>query len=385
MIEAKDVRAYLEAHKDEILALLKEVVEIQSGSYHVAGVNRVQDVFERELKSLGFTTQRFTEEGYGDHLLGRRLRSGCFKVLLDGHVDTVFPEDSIPTFSVDGDTCRGQGVMDMKGGVVTSLTALKCLHHLSTLNTLDLYFLTESDEEIGSPSARTVIEQLAKEIDLALVFEEAGKEYEIVIERRGVQSLELTVKGRAGHAGNVLEDRRSAIEELAHQICQLRKIAHEYYERGILFNVGKISGGFAVNAIAEDAECGIDIRYTDPTAFEEMMVRFEEALTTSLIPNTVISLRRVANLPSMQKTERSQQAAHLFQEIARECGREVRLQRRGGGSNANLWSKYGTSVLDGLGPIGGDDHSDREWMNIPSMFERIIQTTLFLQKLATLK
>lgn len=385
MIEVKDVKAYLDAHKSEVLALLKEVVEIQSGSYHVAGINRVQDVFERELKRMGFTTQRFSEEGYGDHLLGRRSRPGCFKVLLDGHVDTVFPEESVPTFSVDGDVCRGQGVMDMKGGVVTSITALKCLQHLSTLDTLDLYFLTESDEEIGSPSARAVIEQLAKEIDLALVFEEAGKEYEIVIERRGVQSLELTVKGRAGHAGNVLEDRRSAIEELAYQICELRKIAHEYYDRGILFNVGTISGGFAVNAIAEDAQCGIDIRYTDPTVFEEMIARFDSALTASFIPNTIISLRRMTNLPSMQKTERSERAAHLFQEITRECGREVGLQRRGGGSNANLWSKYGTSVLDGLGPIGGDDHSDREWMNLPSMFERIVQTTLFLQKLTTLK
>lgn len=385
MIEVKDVRAYLESHKDEIINLLKEVVEIQSGSYNIPGINRVQDVFERELHALGFTTERFTEEGYGDHLLGRRHREGSFRVLLDGHVDTVFPEDRVPSFSLDGDFCRGQGVMDMKGGVVTSITALKCLQKLSSLDSLDLFFLTESDEEIGSPSARAVIERLAKEIDLALVFEEAGKAYEIVIERRGVQSLELSVKGRAGHAGNVIEDRRSAIEELAYQICQLRSIAHEYYDEGMLFNVGTITGGFAVNAIAENASCGIDIRYTNPIAFEEMLARFEAAITTSLIPNTAITLCRINNLPSMQKTERSERAAHLFQEVARSCGMEVGLQRRGGGSNANLWSKFGTSVLDGLGPIGGDDHSDREWMNIPSMFERILHTTLFLEKLSTLR
>jgi glutamate carboxypeptidase len=376
---AEQLKRWVAEKEGEIVSLLDRVVSIQSGSANVPGVNEVQRVLRGALEELGFDVTLHPAPGYGDHLLARRARPGKRRVVLDGHVDTVFPADSSTGFRREGDLCFGQGVMDMKGGVVCSLYALKALEDLGLIEELDLTVLLVSEEEVGSPTCRVLIEQLAKEVDLTLVFEESGKAFEVVVERRGVAEFVLEVEGKAGHSANVLVDRRNAIEEIAYKIVELRGIALEYSTRGVLWNVGVIEGGIAPNVIAERAKCVINVRYSDYEVYLELVRRMRECVGTAVIPGAKATLHEgTAQMPPMARSEGSLAAARILQEAVRELGREVALQSRAGGSNANLWSFYGGNVLDGLGPIGGDDHSDREWMDIPSLLERITHTALFL-------
>jgi glutamate carboxypeptidase len=290
----------------------------------------------------------------------------------------------MPIMTVAEDRALGQGVVDMKGGIVCALTALQLLHKKGFLDSLDLTVLHESDEEVGNPSSRALITQLAPEADLVLVFEEAGKDQEIVIGRRGIVVIRVECRGVAGHAGNVSGNRRNAIEELAFKIAHLREIAYSLTDKGILFNVGTITGGTVHNVIAERASCEINLRFSEDEGLQLLRDAFDRAVATPTIPgtNTTIDWNFGAGSPAMPVSQQNQVAAKLFIDTCALQGYSVSTQVRGGTSAANLWAQEGVAVIDGLGPIGGDDHSEREWMSIPSLFVRIQQVAFFLQQIA---
>lgn len=355
-----------------LLELLKEVVSIQSGTSNPEGIRKVQSIGARELEELGFKIQLVEAEGFGPHLVAERLRSNRPSVTLDGHMDTVFPRDSEPSFRIDGDRCLGQGVIDMKGGNVCMIGALRRLHHSGMLDKLSVRVLLVADEEVGSPSSRSLIQELAPQSDVVLVFEEAGQEGEIVVGRSGIQVADLRVFGVAGHAGNVKGMRRNAIEELAYKVCALREAAYGMQEEGILFSVGTVKGGIAHNVIADAASCLINIRFTSAPLFGRLAKVFADITMLPHIPGTTANLTwQESASPAMPVNEKSVALAQLYQRAGEELGFTIGLQTRGGTSNANLWADAGATVIDGLGPIGGDDHSEREWMSIPSFFDRI--------------
>jgi len=355
-----------------LLELLGEIVSIQSGTSNPEGIRKVQSIASRELEAMGFTTRLIEAEGFGPHLVAERLRSNRPSVTLDGHMDTVFPPDSEPSFRIDGDRCLGQGVIDMKGGNVCMIGALRRLYRSGMLDQLSVRVLLVADEEVGSPSSRSLIRELAPQSDVVLVFEEAGQEGEVVIGRSGIQVADLRVFGVAGHAGNVKGIRRNAIEELAYKVCALREAAYEMQEEGILFSVGLVKGGIAHNVIADAASCLINIRFTSAPLFGRLAKLFSDIAENPHIPGTTTKLTwQESASPAMPVTEKSLSLAQLCQRVGEELGFTVGFQTRGGSSNANLWADAGATVIDGLGPIGGDDHSEREWMSIPSLFNRI--------------
>lgn len=355
-----------------LLTLLEEFVSIQSGTSNPEGIKQVQAIGARELQSLGFSVRLIEAEGLGPHLLAERLQTGRPAIILDGHVDTVFPPDSLPSFRIDGDRCFGQGVIDMKGGNVCMIGALRRLHRSGMLDRLSVRVLLVSDEEVGSPSSRLLIHKLAPLSDFVLVFEEAGQQGEIVVGRSGIQVAELTVQGVAGHAGNVKGIRKNAIEELAYKICALREVAYDMHEQGILFSVGTVTGGIAHNVIADTASCLINIRFPCFSVFTSLAKAFTDVSSRAQIPGTSAQLIwHTSSSPAMPANEATIALARQCQKAGEAVGIMVGIETRGGSSNANLWADAGATVIDGLGPIGGDDHSDREWMLIPSLFSRV--------------
>lgn len=356
----------------DLIELLRQFVTIQTGTGNTAGIRKIQELGRRQLEDLGFETQLIETTEYGPHLIAQRLRSGRPRIVLDGHVDTVFPHDSNPHFRIQGDRCFGQGVIDMKGGNVCMIGALRLLHQSGLLDELSLRVVLVSDEEVGSPSSRSLIARLAPESDVVLVFEEAGSNGEVVVGRSGIQVTELRCRGVAGHAGNVKGVRRNAIEELSYKICSLREAAYSLTADGILFSVGTVSGGIAHNVIAESASCLINIRFSAESAFRRLREMFEAIVAIPHIPGTSAELCwHDAASPAMPVTERAMLIAQFCSRAGQKLGYDVGVETRGGTSNANLWAQAGTVVIDGLGPIGGDDHSDREWMQLTSLFNRV--------------
>jgi glutamate carboxypeptidase len=386
----ENIRALAVSQKYDAQALLKELVLIQSGTRNEAGVTAAQEVVKRELLNLGLkiTTHRGKDKNgfsYADNLLGRNFEGEDLSssYVIDVHLDTVFLATEEPTFTTSLNKCFGQGVVDMKGGVVVALSALKILNSFQLLNSLPLLFLAVSDEEKQSPVSSKLIEQIAlKKPRLAMVFESAGSNYEYVSQRKGAKELAIKVKGKSGHAGNITLERYNAIEELAYKIVKIRELAHTFISEGMLFNVGLISGGISHNTIAEDARCAISLRYQTDKSLKDFLVQANQIIAQPDVRGCKAELIiEEEQMPVMTRSPEADYYCEIFQRAVLKTGLSIEAEARGGGSNACWWSYFGVPAIDGLGPRGGDDHTLNEWMDLESLTERTIHVTLFLLEL----
>ncbi|MEX2130242.1 MAG: M20/M25/M40 family metallo-hydrolase, partial [Pseudohongiellaceae bacterium] len=287
------VSAWLETQQEEMIALLEQITNMNSGSLNKAGLQAVAAVFRTELSQLGFQMESLpggliefphcagSEPGMdiADHLLARREGDGR-RVLLMGHLDTVFPPESqFQSFTRQGDKLYGPGVYDMKGGLVVMLFALKALYQFGLLENQAISILLNTDEEIGSLSSRPYLEQQALVHDYGLVFE-GSVNNNMIRQRKGLGQAKLVVNGRASHAGSAHQDGRSAIRELAYKIIEMENLTD--YETGVTVNVGIISGGEARNMVAPCAEAYVDLRYPEPQQGVAAEARFREIAATSI-------------------------------------------------------------------------------------------------------
>ncbi|HSO20348.1 MAG TPA: M20/M25/M40 family metallo-hydrolase, partial [Desulfosarcina sp.] len=223
---------------------MSRLVAINSGSTNKAGVDAVGRAIADALKDCGLSMEVVAETRVGDHLL---MRTPCRadaagQLLLVGHMDTVYPEDTGFTDYREDDTrALGPGVIDMKGGLVAAIYALKALFAVGLLQRIPLAFICNSDEEIGSPRSRSLIMREAGRSACALVLECGGPDGEVVTARKGNLSARLTVNGRAGHAAFAGRDKASAILEMAHKIVAIEALNDP--SAGISANAGTVSGG----------------------------------------------------------------------------------------------------------------------------------------------
>ena len=238
---------------------LAQLVNENSHTANKAGVDRNGQIFSRWMTELGFETHRFPREQLGDHLLFTSAKRPGRKVLLLGHLDTVFPPGSFSEFREDEEWVYGPGVCDMKGGNCVVLSALRQVkaHHGDIAN-IDL--LLVSDEETGSDDSKHLTQSLASDYDLCLVFEAAGENGEVVIGRKGVATLEITLTGRAAHAGNKYREGINANLAAAQMLIELQNLTD--LANGSTVNVGKITGGIGANTISPMAVMVVEARFT---------------------------------------------------------------------------------------------------------------------------
>jgi glutamate carboxypeptidase len=363
---ALDLPAYLDD--------LERLVNIDCGSYTPEGVDEVGRWTASFLGQLGAEIDvRPDPSGqYGKTVAATfRGKTDGPRVLLVGHMDTVFDPGTAASrpFRIDDGIAYGPGVTDMKSGLLAGLYAIKSLiAEFDGLPFERLTFIANPDEEVGSPSSRDHIKAAAADVDACLVLECARANGDIVSARKGILDTRLTVHGRAAHAGVEPEKGRSAILEAARVVRELHALNGRW--PGVTVNVGKVTGGTRPNVVPERCDLEVDVRATTADGLAEVEAAIRELSATTEVPDTTIEANvRVSWLP-MEKLERSGRLVDHAKAIAERLGFTVDDTATGGASDANSTSGMGVPSLDGLGPIGGNDHSPAEYLEVESIVPR---------------
>jgi glutamate carboxypeptidase len=373
-LELDALRAAVAADLPAYLEDLARLVNIDCGSYTPEGVNEVGEWTARFLAGLGADIDVRPDPAgrFGDTVVAtfHGMADGP-RALLIGHMDTVFDPGTAAErpFRIDDGTARGPGVTDMKSGLLAGLYALKAITgELGGLPFERLTFIANPDEEIGSPTSRPHIEAAAADVDACLVLECARANGDIVSSRKGILEAHLTVHGRAAHAGVEPEKGRSAILEAARVVRDLHALNGRW--SGVTVNVGKIAGGTRPNVVAERCELEVDVRSTTAGGLAEAEAALREVAAATEVADTTVDVDvRVSWLP-MEKLERSGRLVEHAVALAERLGFELHDAATGGASDANTTSGMGVPTLDGLGPIGGNDHSPAEYLEVESIVPR---------------
>lgn len=349
----------------KFLKELKQLVEINSYTGNKAGVDKNGEIYITKMIPLGFEYEIFKRDHIGDHILFKSPKKEGKKLLLLGHMDTVFPEGSFEGFSEDEEWVYGPGVCDMKGGNIVAIEALR-EHFFKYGKIENIDFLLVSDEEGGSDDSKFVTEKLAKDYDYALVYEAAGKEMEVVIARKGAGTFFLEIEGKPAHAGNNYALGIDANLEASYKLQKLKGLTD--LEKGTTVNVGKIEGGVGANTISPFAKLTFEARYTSTKERDRVLKEIDNIVQISYVKGSksVLSggIQRDVMEPSKKQTE-------FLNNIEKYCDIQLKTEKRGGVSDANVVASAGTTVLDGFGPFGDGDHTKKERALKKSFKERI--------------
>lgn len=376
---------------DRFLRELGELVSIDSGSDDPAGVNRMADVLAGWLADRGWEVERVvfppTTEGIttGDALVARLQgdhHDGA-RVLLMAHMDTVFERGTAAArpFRMDDSRAYGPGVNDDKGGLVTGLHAVDVLREAAGGRFGELIFMLTPDEEIGSVTSMGLVQELASQVDVALCLESARENGDIVSARKGVSDVRIDIRGRAAHAGVEPEKGANAALEAAHKTLALQELNERW--PGVTVNVGVIRAGTRRNVIAERADLEVDLRAWTADVFEEALAEVLHIGSRCTVPGTTSSARRVSYYPPMERDEVVTALAEEALEVASQLGLEISHAATGGSADANTAASAGAPTLDGLGPVGGDDHGPQEWISLASIPERVALLAGLIGRLGT--
>jgi len=352
-----------------ILEGIRRWVEMETPTEAPDHINRLATMVADGYRDLPATIERVAgHSGCGDHLIVRSSwgqdRPG---ILVLSHLDTVHPLGFIERlpFRLEGDSAFGPGIYDMKGGAYLAFAAFRQLCANGGRPPLGVTHLYVSDEEIGSPTSRAMIEAEGREAKYVLVTEPARDGGKVVTGRKGVARFEVVIKGLPAHAGTRPGDGRSAIRELANVIQTLEAMSD--VSRGVTINVGVVRGGTRPNVIAEEAYAEVDMRLPSIADADEIVPK-----VLSLAARTEgVSITVTGGL-SRPPYEKSNAGAALFEHakrIAAEIGFELSDTLTGGGSDGNFTAAH-TATLDGLGVDGKGAHTHYEQLYISSIEPR---------------
>jgi glutamate carboxypeptidase len=377
-VDAPSLGSLAERRYDDFVGALEDMVNVDCGSYTPDGVNRIADLCEARFRDGGWEVDRRThhpgpaEPQLGDLLIGTLRGSGSGpRILLVGHMDTVFDEGTVAErpFSIEGTMARGPGVSDMKAGLLTGFFAVDVIRQAGYDGFGHITYVCNPDEEIGSPFSGNVIRQLAPQHDAAFVLEGARANGDIVSARKGVTDYEISIRGRAAHAGVEPEKGRSAVVAAARTILALHELNGRW--PGVTVNVGIARGGTRSNVVPEHCELHVDLRSPELATLEEAEQEIERICADHAPPEGTSGVVGRGWHRPMEKKEGAQRLVDIAVKIAAELGFELRDAATGGASDANTTSAAGTPTIDGLGPIGGDDHSPAEWTDLTSVAPRM--------------
>ena len=362
---------------DAFVAELEQMVNIDCGSYTPDGVNAIADLCEARMREHGWKIDRRPhvpgqgEPQLGDLVIGELEGAGGPSILLVGHMDTVFDEGTVAErpFRIEGDLARGPGVSDMKGGLLTGFHAVEALQWARFDGFGRITYICNPDEEIGSPFSGPVIGGLAPEHDAAFVLEGARANGDIVSARKGITDYAIEFTGRAAHAGVEPEKGANAVLAAAHATIAMQALNGRW--PGVTVNVGVARGGSRTNVVAERCVLQVDLRSPESATLEEAEAEIKHLCADHGVDGVTVRVDANGWHRPMEKREGGARLAALAIEIASELGFELRDAATGGASDANTTSAAGTPTIDGLGPIGGDDHAPAEWLDLTSVLPRV--------------
>ncbi|GLH77761.1 carboxypeptidase [Bradyrhizobium sp. SSBR45G] len=352
-----------------ILDGIRQWVEIETPTEAPDQVNRLASLVADGYRGLDAAVERIAgRDGCGDHLA---VRSSWGQdepgILVLSHLDTVHPIGFIQRlpFSIDGDVAYGPGIYDMKGGAYLAYHAFRQLCAAGERSPLGITHLFVSDEEIGSPTSRALIEEEGRKAKYVLVTEPARDGGKIVTGRKGVARFDVSIRGVPAHAGARPQDGRSAIRELANVIHALEALNDP--ARGITVNVGVVRGGTRPNVIAEEAYAEVDARLPTPADADEIVPRILGLKSRS--DGVTVEVKGEVNRPPYVKGNAGAALFEHAKSLAEELGFELADTYTGGGSDGNFTAPF-TATLDGLGVDGKGAHTHYEQMYISSIEPR---------------
>lgn len=344
---------------------LKNIIEINSWTKNKAGVDKNGEIFASWMKDLGYNLETHQREEIGNHLHFKSTHKEGKKLLLLGHLDTVFPPDTFENFREDEEWIYGPGVCDMKGGNYVALQALRnAKAKYGEIHNID--FLLVSDEETGSDDSKYLSADIAKAYDYCMVFEAAGLHDEVVVGRKGVGTFFIDIEGKAAHAGNHYTDGADANLEAAQKLMAL--VALTDLDKQTTVNVGKLHGGIGANTISPKAHLTFELRYTTTDERDRVLKAIDEIVATNYVKGTTSTLSGGIQRDVMQP---SPEQALFIEHINTLCNVKLPTEKRGGVSDANIISSQGVATLDGWGPYGDGDHTIHERASKKSFTERI--------------
>jgi len=363
----KSLLAFCERELPWLIETIEALVCLESPSGDAAAINRCVAELESRLGGLGGLggrVARLPGGPAGDHLRAE-FGSGSRRVLLLGHIDTVWPAGTLARrpFRAEGGRLYGPGVFDMKAGLALAGLAVKALAQESDGLPGVVVLLVTADEETGSAASRGIIEAEARVSDAALVLEPALPGGALKTRRKGCGEFVLRVSGRAAHAGIEPELGASAISELARQILRIEALRDA--AAGTAVNVGVVRGGSRPNVVAADAEAMIDVRVA--SAAEATRVTAALLALKPVDPGTQVAVAGGIDRPPMERSAAGSALFAVAQAVAADLGRTLGEGGTGGGSDGNLTAALGVPTLDGLGAVGGGAHADNEHVTIADL------------------
>lgn len=363
-LEPLDLAAYLQD--------LETLVNIDSGSKCLEGVDRVTDWLAGGYLALGWSLQTFSHRPgqYAKSVLLQNRPGEDFDLLILCHTDTVFPAGTAAQrpFSQDATRLYGPGVADMKAGCLMALHAIRQLHRNGLLDGSVGVFLN-GEHELSCPTVHRDIEALSTRAGLVVTTEPARADGSCVRQRKGILRFKVTFSGISAHSGVEPEKGACANTELARFITDLR--AMECPERGITINPGIIRGGTSINVVPDHAELEIDIRITSHEDGPRLLKWIHERVAHPHDGRVQIHPEGGVTRPPMLPTAAGDRWIETLNAIARTYGIELTWAFSGGGSDASYASPHGIPVLCGLGPVGGAMHSSREYLEKDSLLPRL--------------
>lgn len=357
---------------DEVLEGLLEWVAIETPSSRPEQINKLLDVAERDIAGSPIERRRVPgRDGRGDHLVltYNPAGSNAAPALVMGHVDTVWPIGTLERRPIrtDGDRLYGPGIYDMKAGSYLAYHAIRLLARCGAVPPRPVVVLLNSDEEIGSPTSRSLIEELAATAAFVLVPEPAvGPDTAAVTSRKGWGRFTMTAHGRPAHAGGNLAEGRSAIREIARHILDLEALTD--LETGTTVNVGVVSGGTLLNMVPARAHIEIDLRVAD----EEAGQRLTDAILSRrpFDPDVRLEIEGGINRPPFRREPGIERLFRAAAELAGDLGFDLPETSRGGVSDGNFSAALGRPTLDGLGCGGHGAHAEDEHIRVSTIAPR---------------
>ena len=372
------------------LDLLARLVGQNSHSDNLEGIDAERALLGPAFEEIGFTVEEPAPEmsaaprPRAAHLIARREVAGCPRVVLIGHLDTVFPLGMGRTsLERSGDLLHGPGVGDIKGGVVSILSALAALRDAGLEDRLSVSVFLNSDEEVGSHTSRELLRSLCRGADWALGFEPAfhpagesvaeHSRIQHVVKRKGCGRWSFQLQGVASHSGGAHQAGASAIEALAIKVREVHALTD--YESGVTTCVGLVAGGRSVNTIAPNASGEIDFRFSTNASGEEASERMRGILERVEHPNPGNELEVRSELeagggvlwPTLEPTDASLALSARVLAVTKRLGWEAEAISRGGASDASNAAAVGVPAICGLGPVTHGIHTDEEHSSVAAL------------------
>lgn len=368
--EAARTLDHVRGRRDEFVDFLSSLCRVESPTDHPETQADVHALLAPALEALDFEVRVVPGRLSGDHLLAlpRRRSKDAPVQLLVGHTDTVWPLGTLERMPVHIEEGRlhGPGSLDMKGGLTQIVFALRALRDLGWEPEVTPVVFVNSDEEVGSPDSKRHVRRLAKHAARAFILEPSlGPQGLIKTARKGVGRFDITIRGRAAHAGLDPGAGASAILELSHVIQRLNLLNDP--ERGTTINVGRIDGGTRSNVVAAEARASVDVRVTSIADGEELERKVRAIEPTT--PGVTVRVDGGIRIAPLERTARNLRLWDTARDVGSRLGFQLEDTTAGGGSDGNTTSLY-TATLDGLGCIGDGAHADHEHIVIDPSLDR---------------